>query len=171
MSNSPLIRTAVKLCLIAAMVIQPMALLAAQGTCVQETTAGGCCQAQTASHACRCCQSQTAVTHGSCCSGDAVAVGCCTKPATDRSQADERFASPDQTTISSCMCGMRSEPIAPSPQPVRVLQSSDLVVIGFLDHAAMDAERSFRPDRDTSQLPIGKRSPHFSQRLLCVWRI
>lgn len=182
MSNSPLIRIAVNLCLIAAMVIQPMAFVAAQGKCAQ----GQCCEAKTVCHACKSCEVKTDGDLCGCCSGgDDDAGSCCTKkkanPKTDdlfdeisdivpESPADQAL-SEGQTALSSCMCGIRSEPIAPAPQRVPVPQVRELVMIAYLDHVASDAGLPIRPDRLASRMPIGDLSPHFSQRFLCIWRI
>ena len=187
MSNSPLIRIAVNLCLIAAMVIQPMALVAAQGTCAQGGSNGSCCQAKTVCHGCKSCEVETDGDLCGCCSGaDDDAGSCCTKKKAVEPNTDELFGEisdivpeppADQELVegkialSSCMCGIRSEPIAPAPHRVPVPQVRELVVIAYLDHIASDAGLSVRPDRLASRLPIGDLSPHFSQRFLCIWRI
>jgi len=183
-SNSPLIRTAVNLCLIAAMVIQPMALMAAHGTCAQ----GQCCQAETVCHSCKCCEVETDGDLCGCCSvADDHAGGCCTAKAKAKSKPDDLFgeishAVPEppgasdqsgegEASFSSCMCGVHSVPFAPAPNRAAVPHVRDLVVIAYLDHVATDAGKMIRPKALTSHLPIGDLSPHFSQRFLCIWRI
>ncbi|QDT05156.1 hypothetical protein K227x_35550 [Rubripirellula lacrimiformis] len=184
MSNSPLIRTAVNLCLIAAIVIQPMTLVAAQGTCAQ----GQCCEAKTVCHACKCCEVKTDGALCGCCSGNEEDAGSCCTNKREQSKHDDLFGEisdvvpeppkpddedlvQDRVALSSCMCGIRSEPIAPAPHRVPVPQVRELVVIAYLDHVASDAGLSIRPDQLVSRLPLGDHSPHFSQRFLCIWRI
>jgi len=184
-SKSPLIRTAVNLCLIAAIVIQPMAIVAARGTCAQGSRNGFCCQANTAFKSC---EVKTEGELCGCCSGGEEKAGsCCTKKA-GKPKVDELFgeisdivpeppkpagqvATPEGVSWSSCMCGVHSEPVAPTPHRVPVSQARDLVVIAYLDHVGSDAGLSVRPSRVDSRLPIGKLSPHFSQRFLSIWRI
>ncbi len=184
MSNSPLIRTAVNLCLIAAIVIQPMAFVAGQGACAQRQ----CCEAQTVCHACNCCEVKTDGDLCGCCSGNEEDAGSCCTKISERPKHDELFGEisdvvpeppksededlvQDRVALSSCMCGIRSEPIAPAPHRVPVPQVRELVVIAYLDHVASDAGLSIRPDQLSSRLPLGDHSPHFSQRFLCIWRI
>ena len=184
MSNSLLIRAAVNLCLIAAMVIQPMAFVAARGTCAQ----GRCCEGQTVCHTCKCCEVKTDGDLCGCCSGNEEDAGsCCTKES-ERPKHDELFGEisdvvpeppksvdeelvQDQVALSSCMCGIRSEPFAPAPRRVPGPQVRELIVIAYLDHVTSDAGLSIRPVQLISRLPIGDNSPHFSQRFLCIWRI
>ncbi len=195
MSNSPLIRTAVNLWLIAAMVIQPMAIVAAQGNCAQGVSAGTCCQAKTLCQSCKSCKVETDGDLCGCCSGGKDEPGSCcgntdaSEPRNDSSKPtnDELFGEgsdivPELTgagdelaegkaSVSSCKCGIRSEPIAPSPHRVPAPQVRELIVIAYLDHAASEAGLSVRPNDVRSRLPIGDLSPHFSQRFLCIWRI
>ena len=188
MSNSRLIRIAVNLCLIAAMVIQPMAIVAAQGTCAQGALDGSCCVAETVCTACKCCEVETGGDLCGCCSGsEDDAGGCCTKmagkPKADElfgeisdlvpepPQSDEELVTQKTALISACMCGVHSEPLAPIPHRVPVSQTRDLVVIAYLDHVGTEAGHSVRRDAVTSRLPCGNLSPHFSQRFLCIWRI
>lgn len=186
MSNSPLIRTAVNLCLIAAIVIQPMAIVTAQGTCAQGARITACCEAKTVCTACKNCEVETDGDFCGCCSGgEDNAASCCTKMA-GKPKVDELFGvisdvvpeppksdneSLTQETISSCMCGVHSEPVAPLPQRVPAPQVRSFVVIAYLDHAATDTGLAVRSNPATSRLPIGELSPHFSQRFLCIWRI
>ena len=188
MSNSPLIRTAVNLCLIAAIVIQPMAIVAAQGTCAQSSRNGSCCEAKTVCIACKCCEVENDGELCGCCSGSKDAAGgCCTKLA-GKPKIDELFGeisdvvpeppkSEDESltqkavALSSCMCGVHSEPVAPLPARVPAPQSRSFVVIAYLDHVASDTGLAARSNAATSHSPIGDRSPHFSQRFLCIWRI
>ena len=184
MSNSPLIRIAVNLCLIAAIVIQPMALVAAQGNCAQ----GPCCEAKTVCQACKSCEVKADGDLCGCCSGaDDDAGSCCTKNADAKPKHDDLFgeisdvvpkppSADDQTAdgeaaLSSCMCGVHSVPFAPAPNRAALPQVRDLVVIAYLDHVATDAGKTIRPKTLASRLPIGDLSPHFSQRFLCIWRI
>jgi hypothetical protein len=182
------------------MVIQPMAIVAAQGTCAQGSRIGVCCEAKTVCTACKSCEVKTEGKLCGCCSdGEDDAGGCCTKkdanpqldevfgeisdivpePSVaavaktfDTSESDETLGEfRYQVSLSSCMCGVHSEPLAPTPHRVPVSEARDLVVIAYLDHVGSDAGLSVRPSRVDSRLPIGRRSPHFSQRFLCIWRI
>lgn len=166
------------------MVIQPMALVAAQGTCAQ----GQCCQSKTICHACKCCEVKTDSDLCGCCRGNEKGAGsCCTKNS-ERSRHDELFgeisdvvpvppksddeeAIQEQVVLPLCMCSIRSEPMAPAPHRVPVPQVRDLVVIAYVDHVTSDAGLSIRPDQLSLRLPIGDHSRHFSQRFLCIWRI
>jgi len=187
-SNSPLIRTAVNLCLIAAIVIQPMAIITARGACAQDLQNGSYSDANTVCTGCRCCEVDHDGDLCGCCSRiEPGSDGCCTtmasKPKVDElfgeisdvvpeppRSGDEKLVQ-DQVALSSCMCGIRSEPLAPAPHRVPVPQVRELVVIAYLDHVASEAGLSLRPDQLMSRLPIGDHSPHFSQRFLCIWRI
>ncbi|KAA1258245.1 hypothetical protein LF1_07610 [Rubripirellula obstinata] len=188
MSNSPLIRTAVNLCLIAVMVIQPMAFVAARGTCAQGGSNGSCCQAKTVCHGCKSCEVETDGDLCGCCSGGKNDAGsCCTKNADAKPKHDDLFgeisdvvpeppsadgqSADGESALSSCMCGVHSVPFAPVPNRAAVPQVRDLVVIAYLDHVATDAGKTIRPKALKSRLPIGDLSPHFSQRFLCIWRI
>ena len=186
MNNSVNIRVAVQFCLIAAIVIQPMAVVAAQGACAE----GRCCEAETVCHACECCVVKA---HGDlcgCCSNaderdDEDADSCCTNDTEGpkHDQLSEQRSEPEppesdkeelvqvRVALSSCLCGIRSEPIAPAPQRVPVPQERELVVIAQLDHVANDAGTSIRLNRPALRLSIGDHSPHFTQRFLCIWRI
>ncbi len=161
-----------------------MALVAARGTCAQ----GRCCETNTVCHACRCCEVNADGDLCGCCSGEEGDAGsCCTKNR-EQSKPDELFGElsdvvpeppksdeeklvSDQVALSSCMCGIRSEPLAPAPHRVPVPQVREFVVIAYLDHIASEAGLSIRPYQLMSRLAIGDHSPHFSQRLLCIWRI
>ncbi|WP_197231052.1 hypothetical protein [Novipirellula artificiosorum] len=123
-----------------------------------------------------------------CCSGAKDdASGCCTKES-KQTKYDELFGEipaivpeppssdvdelvQDQVALSSCMCGIRSEPFVPAPHRIPVPQLRERVLIAYLDHVASDAGFSISPDDPMSRLPIGSHSPHFSQRFLCIWRI
>ncbi len=186
MSNSPLIRTAVNLCLIAAMVIQPMVLASAHASCAQGGSGGACCQGKTVCHSCKCCKVKLDGDLCGCCSGteDGAGDGCTKKGKTERDDLFGEIAdvvpeppgavaerAEGKASISSCMCGIRSEPIAPAPHRGPVPQGRELVVIAYLDQVASETGMSVRPNDMSSQLPIGDHSPHFAQRFLCIWRI
>ncbi len=166
------------------MVIQPLALVAAQGTCVQDQ----CCDARTVCYACKCCEVETDGGTCSCCSSKpAEASSCCAskadKPQHDALPVEQSGITPKPSktgdedsvqhvaAVSSCMCGIRAEPIAPAPCRAPSPQVRELVVIAYLDHLNSGAGRSSRCDQQDSRLPIGDQSPHFSQRFLCIWRI
>jgi hypothetical protein len=164
-SNSPLIRIAVNLCLTAAMVSQPMAIVAAQGTCAQGSSSGSCCETKTVCTACKCCEVQSDGKLCGCCGVDEEEVGGCRTKKVTKPLDDELVS------FSSCRCGINSEPFAPTPHRVPVTQNHDLVVVAYLDHVGSDAGLPVQPDRAVSRLAIVKLSPHFSQRFLCIWRI
>lgn len=172
------------------MVIQPVTV--ARGTAAQ----GQCHEAEatTICYACKCCKVKTDGDPCGCCGGAKdEGDNCCGNKAvtpeydhefgeiavvlpepfkaSKSADADNEQIVGEPSAISSCLCGIRSEPIAPAPYRVPVLQSRDLVLIGYLDHAAMDAGYLLLRDRLAPRLPIGDLSPHFSQRFLCVWRI
>jgi len=170
------------------MVIQPMAIVAAQGTCAQGSRNGSCCIGKTACTGCKCGRVKSDGDLRGCCGGrEGHAEGCRTKMG-DEAKVDEPLGeisdvtpeppnSDDQSVgqktalISSCLCGVHSEPLAPSSHRVPVSQTRDLVVIAYLDHVATDASFLILPEAITSRLPQGNLSPHFSQRLFCIWRI
>jgi hypothetical protein len=77
----------------------------------------------------------------------------------------------ESTALSSCRCGVNSQPVTPPVQRVPVPQTRDLVVISYMDHVASGSGFSPRSSSSTSRLPIGILAPHFSQRFLCIWRI
>ncbi len=183
-SNSRLIHVAVNFCLIAATVIQPMAIVAAQGACAQ----GQCCQAQTVCQVCKRCEVNADGDLCGCCSGNKGDAGACCSRKAERPKHDEWFGEisdlvpepprtddqewvQDQVALTSCMCGIRSEPIAPAPQRIPVKQVRNLVFIAYSDRVESNASLSVCPDGLTSRLPHGNQLPHFSQRILCVWRI
>ena len=187
MSNSPLIRTAVNLCLITAMVIQPVAIAFAQGICSQ----GQCDQTATLCGGCQCCEVESDAERCGCCGGapdDADDV-CGTRTAepeesdsfrkitgvasesSDSDETDGEQRADGSSAVTFCLCGIRSEPIAPTPHRVPAPQSRDLVLIDCLDDGAIGRGRSIRPYCVASLLPITSLAPHFSQRFLCVWRI
>ncbi|QDV59141.1 hypothetical protein Mal33_51690 [Rosistilla oblonga] len=161
------------------MVIQPMAI--AHAGCAQ----GACCNAQTRCNACNSCEVGTDGGLCGCCSRiESKPSGCCDKTPgkeqrDDTSEGSVGKLSPGdgedltngQPSFSSCRCGVRSEPIAPAPQRSPVSQERDLVVIAYLDHTESDSGLSILPDHGTLRLPIGSLAPHFSQRILCIWRI
>ncbi|MCR9206873.1 MULTISPECIES: hypothetical protein [Rhodopirellula] len=188
MNNFPLIRTAVNLCLIAAMVIQPMAFAAARGTCAQGGADGTCCQGETVCHACNNCEVDADGELCGCCSGASADISsCCRKMAKATPERDDLFgeisdvvpapSSVDNRTVdgdaalSSCMCGVHSVPFAPSPNRGAVPQNRDLVVIAYLDHIVTQIGMTIRPKVFSSRLPTDDHSPHFAQRFLCIWRI
>ncbi len=183
MSKSPLIRTAVNLCLIAAMVIQPMALVAVTGRCAQSQ----CCEAQTACHGCKCCVLKTEGDLCGCGSGNEEdANSRCTRKferpnhdATFRDSSDvvcvPQKADEDlvrgRGALSRCMCGIHSEPSTPAPHRDPVPQVRELVEIAYLDHVVKDCGLSFHPEHLTSRSSFGHHSRHFSQRFLSIWLI
>lgn len=184
MSNFPLIRTAVNICLIAATVIQPMAFVAASGTCAQ----GLCCQSKMVCGNCQSCEVKLAGDRCGCCDRDTVAVkSCCSNKSSanpkrdqwtaetsdivsDPRQADAELVE-GKAAFSSCRCGIRSIPVAPAPGRVPNPEVRDLVLIAYLDHVALGSILLAHPNATTLRLPINDLSPHFSQRFLCVWRI
>jgi hypothetical protein len=185
----PFIRIVVNACLIAAMVIQPLAIVVAQGNCGH----GQCREVKTVCRTCHCCE-VTAGSESCGCfrGGEAEAGGCCDTETSgnDAGQPDhgDRFdealavtpRSPkshdevlqqEQLVGSSCLCGIRSEPLAPAPPRVPVPQIRNLVVVAYLDRMGSDADTSIPAGDVNSRLSRGNLSPHFSQRFLCVWRI
>lgn len=180
----PLIRTTVNLCLIAAMAIQPMVFAAARGACDAGFASGACCQAQWVCTQCKCCDVKSdgelcgccrvaEVDAGSCCASDSAEpqVGKGSDVvSTPTPRAGESLIK-EAVVVSSCKCGMRSEPVAPLPQRTAVPQLRSLVVIAYLDHVASNVGLSVQPTPVSSRLPLGDLSPHFSQRFLCIWRI
>lgn len=188
MSNFPLIRTAVKIGLIAAIVIQPMLLMAAQGTCARGVSAGACCQAKGVFQACKCCEVKTDGNLCGCCTGKTGNAGDCSALlAADGPRHDEGFdpvsgvfferseadglARDRKASLTACLCGLRTEPLGPTPHRIPVPQVRDLVLIAHLDHVAPESGAPLRPGSECFRLPIGDLSPHFSQRFLCIWRI
>ncbi|MCM2369971.1 hypothetical protein [Aporhodopirellula aestuarii] len=170
MSNSLSIRIAVNLCLIAVMVIQPMAIAVAQTPCAQAS----CFQEDTVCHACKCCEVKTAGQLCGCCRGkvettEDTSHSCCRKSKSPEPEVVEDAGTTPVLRV--CTCGIRSEPVAPAPIRVPVPQVRDLEVVAYLDHVGLDESELNRPYDVTSRLPIGDLAPHFSQRFLCVWRI
>lgn len=187
MSISPFIRTAVSICLIAALVIQPMAMVAAQGGC-DRGAAGVCCASDAACTGCKCCDVGGEGSLRGCCGDKEAAADGCGTPLKTRWAVDDSCGEftaalseppardddalmPESDAVSACMCGIRSEPAAPLPHRAPELLVRSLVVIAYLDHVDTSGDPSIRPDLVTSRLPIGDISPHFSQRVLCIWRI
>jgi len=167
-----LIRIAIHLCLIAALVVQPMAIVFARGTCPQ----GQCCQGPSICQPCECCEATSETVRCCCCSGHNEPTGGCCAEDTDSSTPEpitsiEKTDRGGQFAFSRCLCGLHSEPIAPAPQRVPVPEVRDLVVIAYLDHVGSNVGLSIRPDHVNASLPIGDHSPGFTQRFLCIWRI
>ncbi|WP_146390099.1 hypothetical protein [Allorhodopirellula solitaria] len=94
MSNFPLIRTAIHFCLIATIVVQPTAMVAAQGTCAQNAENESCCHAKSVCSSCQCCEVAAAGDRCGCCNeGDHEASDPNTKqpaaPDADEQDADD----------------------------------------------------------------------------------
>lgn len=188
MNNSPLIHTVVNLCLIPALVIQPIAIMAARGTCAESCRSVACFKATMVCTGCNRCEVQSAGDMCGCCSGNEdEAEGCCTTKA-GKPMFDELFgeisdvvpeppttefelSSQEATELSSCSCGVHSQPFGPVPCRGAVPHARNIAAIVYLDPIASDVGLAVRPDRLTARLPIGDFSPRFSQRFLCIWRI
>ncbi len=174
-SHSLLIRAAVKLCLIAVMVTQPMMVFAAQADCAPSCSqvtnpAVGCCCGDSLTNAlprsgCRVSQ------EGSprCCSDKAAEPA--SKHQADRSSAADSQGLDKRIATASCNCGLHSEPVAPAPSRSPLPQPRDLIAIAYLDASSDVLGLGLRPMHLDALRPIGARATHFSQQFLCIWRL
>lgn len=199
--RSPVIRTFVSLCLISAVVAQPLALIAAQTSCragqqtgITDRSCSGCDQGEAFDSGQR---------SACCCAGREEAVSpskpaCCqpkkapnppasnVDPAEDDPQVgkDSSLASEPERSASTvegetsepwvrhtCACSLRSEPASPSIP--RSVNNERAESAAPLAWVDLESNR----DRDrislAGRLTTGPVGPpsHYSQRHLCIWRL
>jgi len=169
--RSRLIRTAVKLSLIVALMIQPGGALIFANQCGDKASAGaqvsecGCCQAAVPERQGGCCSRKTHVAAARSCCGDAAP----SSQASD-SQACEDGRSGAACSASACSCGFRTQPLAdtaPSrltvlPRELLVIQLADLLAVG---------DPLQRPRPQDEFLFADMLSAHFAQVQFGNWRL
>ena len=197
MTSSRLVRALVSLCLITVIVVQPIADVTAKASCGTSDTgrnAGG--MHAEVCHQCGHCEVETGELCGCCC-GDAKdrKGGCCAKKSDtseiatnvqhqthsllseissvvpEPSPAKSKQSVEKRAVLTKCLCGFRSEPIAPGPARVPVAETRDLVVIAFLDATLPPQQARLRLTDAASSRSFRGPSPRYSQRSLCIWRL
>ncbi len=159
------IRVALTLSLIVTMLVQPMvavALAAGCGDfgCQQSAKAAcegcGCCEASDSNEPCCCCRESE--------KADAQAP-------TNGREADEEPSEMEVALAQGvCLCGVSSPPMDRGANRDRGIERSELRVTCMPRHMEHNGELRWQPGQSRFLAACGK-IPHFSQRLLCVWRI
>ncbi|WP_372721782.1 hypothetical protein [Novipirellula sp.] len=189
---------AVILSLIVATMIQPMALGMAGIACAEKCETSprcqgcGCCEVSTAGTPCGCCADKASPTTASPTNAaneaSAVAASCChdSSPAAKSDAANFRTESNDndriaeaatveKTTksskVSACLCGVTTQPLGESTPrpPVNELRNLDVLsyLVRVIDAEAVGA--TVYPDGDIGGTHL--LAAHYSQRVLCIWRL
>ncbi len=192
---------AVILSLIVATMIQPMALCLAEASCPTKSAASlmcqgcGCCEVAMAATQCGCCcasniaADETAATEtaptdqktSSCDHDDAAAVtspSIATSPSAKSAdevllaeQAITESHKTDARNLSACLCGVTSPPLSDSSPRPPINELRDFDVLSYFVRV-VDAEAALSSVRPEGEL-VGVDVPaeHFSQRVLCIWRL
>ena len=189
---------AVILLLIVVTMIQPMTLGLAGIACAEKcdttlTCQGcGCCEVSTAGTPCGCCankaSSATASSATAANDASAAAPSCChdSSPAAKSDAANFRIESDNNdpiaeesaiaktaksSRVSACLCGVTTQPLGESTPrpPVNELRNLDVLsyLVRVVDAEAMRA--ALHPDGEMLGMLVP--ADHYSQRVLCIWRL
>lgn len=183
MQDFPAIRITVKLLLIVAMAIQPVAPcfagLDGRTECRASSSFScrgcGCCHVPSADDLCCCCSTPPDAKREepSCCGGKDEA-------AAEQESSAEQIASSSASQVfpvdssrqlrSMCMCGADSHPLSDSSPRSRISENRTSVPLRCADLDGIDRElgMSRAPNRPGAD---GFGLAHFSQVLLCIWRL
>ena len=180
--DSLLIRNAVNLCLIAAIAFQPGAFAMVGGACgsfgtgvslIGNGNAVVGCQCAAVGRACKCGRSTTSEMRAVAEQGNTkravgAARGCCAS----RLSGPSIEAGPTDNGVSACMCGLRSEPLAPGTEPLPQSSARSLTLIPCkLEVAYVDDRLDDVSLRENQASPRAKLVPHYTQQFLCIWLI
>ena len=192
MGNFPLTRIALNLSLIVALAIQPVAACAVTADCSVRCSESdtvmcpgcGCCEVEKVNDRCCCCSgtaepAEKKAAKPSCCSHDESSDLSdldvfsppradleTPEPACELSDSDE-----SETTLQSlCLCEQNSQPLSDSSPTRPVNESRASLAIRFSGPVGADSDSrlSLSIARDGKDVPA---LAHFSQILLCIWRL
>ena len=185
MRNFHLTRIAVNLSLIVALAIQPLATCAVTAECSVRCSASdtvicpgcGCCEVEDANDQCCCCTGTAeGAAEQSCCSHDEMADADVFGPPSADSETPEppcelSDSDDSQSSVQSlCLCEQNSQPLSDSSprRPVSEIRTSFAIAhIGPVG-ADRDHRLSIATARGgTNAIEIA----HFSQIVLCIWRL
>ena len=188
MGNFPLTRIALNLSLIVALSIQPVAVDAVTADCSRRCRVSDALTCQ----GCRCCQVKEVTDRCGCCSSTAQSAdpnagkpSCCSQsepadqilfvarcgdlddsdPAYDGSDPDELKA----TRRSLCLCGKDSQPWSDSSSSSSATELRASLAIGFASSRAADCDS--RVSLSIARAEMVPALAHFSQIVLCIWRL
>jgi len=187
----PPARTAFSLCLIAAMVIQPLGVLVAHGSCGD--TRGY--PAEFKCPSCQCCDVSSEGEPCGCCGAAADSDSCCGDSGSHAASQDDapavdplfgeisslvpvageerprRISKDNDFQFTGCLCGLHSEPAIPAPVRIPTSELRESVLIVFLSDSDLAGHVFGVLPRSGSEIGTVPSTPHFSQRHLCVWRL
>lgn len=185
MRNFRLTHIAVNLSLIVAMMVQPVAVCFASAGGVSSCTNSqhdsftcpgcGCCEVETASDRCCCCAGSAktepnAPVKSSCCSSKHESETADVEATTDTKPSKSVITPAKSGVKSICLCEQRSQPL-PDPSPRRTSSDSrDIISLDVLDfdQNAWDGNASSLVSKHCACTAF---SPHYSQIVLCIWRL
>tara|TARA_R110002111_G_scaffold164073_1_gene230300 strand:- start:122 stop:613 length:492 start_codon:yes stop_codon:yes gene_type:complete len=159
-----LTRTVVTLCLVIAMMIQPMLAFGAVAPCMELDCGQECLTCS----GCGCCEIKQQGDECCCCSGSHWSAAASTVEASIKPNT-EAVASGFDQVLGACHCGVASPPMNHDGQQNELARELALrvVLVQYLTLADLKPP-TVRP-RGVDSTP-GSRAD-FSQRILCVWRI
>lgn len=192
---------AVILSLIVATMIQPMALCMAEASCPAKSTSPlmchgcGCCEVDSAATQCGCCCARNATAAeaaasepvpadqetSSCCHDDATAVTSSSNATLHPAKSADQVWLPEQViagsektdtrSLSACLCGVTLPPLSDSSPRPPINELRNFEVLSYLVRA-VDAEADRNAVRPVDEWDAATSlSLHFSQRVLCIWRL
>ena len=161
--HTHIIRTAVTLCLVVFMMIQPVMVFGAVAPCASTD----CMQQSLMCGGCGCCEIEQAGDKCCCCGGSESSES--NQAESPKEQRIESVVSEDDRVGTACHCGVSTPPMNHDGQRnllVREL-ATRVVLVQYLTVADLKPP-TVRPKVISST--TGSRAD-FSQRILCVWRI
>ncbi len=189
MRNFHLARIAVNLSLIVALAIQPVAACAVAADCSLKCSASdillcpgcGCCEVEQANDRCCCCSGTAKVVEEeaakpSCCSRDESAdaeVFDASSSDLDTLSTACKLSEPDESELglqSVCLCDQSSQPLNDPSPPRPANESRTGLAIGYAGPVAadFDDQLSRTAALDATGAPA---LAHFTQIVLCIWRL
>ena len=194
MGNFPLTRIALNLLLIVSLAIQPVAACAFTADCAVRCSGSdtvmcpgcGCCEVEGANDRCCCCSgtaksSDTEAAKPSCCShkesavedvfGEPSADLETPEPTCKLSDSKDLEAIDSEATVQSvCLCEQNSQPLSDTSPRRPVNESRVSLAIGCADQVGdeCDGRLSHSVARNSTDVPT---LAHFSQIVLCIWRL
>lgn len=185
MRNFHLTRIAVNLLLIVALAIQPVAVclgnvVGGVAGCSQAgafTCQGcGCCQVDDADDRCCCCSGPVEeevdqATESSCCSGSHIASEESESSPENVDDGGVTAIGPIETGVRTiCLCNRAPQPLSDSSPRRATSDDRDSLSVGStaLDANVWDSGPLLATTHDRANLPV---TLHFSQSMLCIWRL
>jgi hypothetical protein len=182
MRNFHLTHIAVNLLLIVALAIQPVAVCMANVEC-----ATGCSDTTFTCHACGCCEVEQVDDRCSCCSGPAepnpeepLEASCCSSQhnaaeTTTKDVDEESEVAIDSVECAAgvrsiCLCGLDSQPLSDSAPRRIANENRETLSLGShnLDEDVCNRRHLLVASKYAADVPVPM---HFSQVILCIWRL